>query len=380
MPFKRGDSSFWWITYQPMTGETRRKSSKTTVYKDAVALERETRAQAWRERLMGIKPLRTFEQVARKYMKKAELVQRSFETTEYRMQTLTRFFKKRVMNKLTAQDIRDYIDQRQAEGVSASTINRELSALSAAITWCNTEYDWGLPNPVQGRKLKEKEGRVRWLNRAEVESLCRAARQQMYGHILEDFIRLAVNTGMRKEEMLGLEWRRVDMVNMLIHLEGEHTKADKRRSIPINQSAYDALQSRQRYRAEIAPAAPFVFIRETGERVKTLRTGFEKACRTAGIENFVIHDLRHTCAAWLVSSGVPLAEVRDLLGHSTITLTERYAHLAPARIRQAVLVLDDFEVEDEKRTSRFLHVEHPVHRIENDGTGLKAIKGGRSGG
>lgn len=59
-------------------------------------------------------------------------------------------------------------------------------------------------------------------------------------------------------------------------------------------------------------------------------------CRDAGIEDFHFHDLRHTCAAWLVSPGAPLAEIRDLLGHSTIQMTERYAHLAPETLRATV--------------------------------------------
>ncbi|MEO5355492.1 MAG: tyrosine-type recombinase/integrase, partial [Magnetococcus sp. XQGC-1] len=80
--------------------------------------------------------------------------------------------------------------------------------------------------------------------------------------------------------------------------------------------------------------------------------------RKAGIENFHIHDLRHTCAAWLVTSGVALPEVRDLLGHSTIRMTERYAHLAPENIRAAVAVLDRGHVlvtvdnEEQKTASR----------------------------
>lgn len=60
-----------------------------------------------------------------------------------------------------------------------------------------------------------------------------------------------------------------------------------------------------------------------------------------GIRDFRIHDLRHTCAAWLVSAGVPLTDVGDLLGHSTVRMTERYAHLAPERVRSAVAVLDE---------------------------------------
>ncbi|MFO6405088.1 site-specific integrase, partial [Pseudomonas aeruginosa] len=86
--------------------------------------------------------------------------------------------------------------------------------------------------------------------------------------------------------------------------------------------------------------------------------GFKQACKAAKIVDFTIHDLRHTCAAWLVSAGVPLADVRDLLGHSTVAMTERYAHLAPARVRDAVGVLDQVR---ESRISRSVHVDNPAH-------------------
>lgn len=261
------------------------------------------------------------------------------------------------MNDLAGKDIRAYMDKRSAEGVSAATINRELAALSAAINWCNVEYEWGLPNPVKGRKMKEPEGRVRWLTRAEVESLCRAARSQKFGVILESFVRLAVNTGCRKEEMLGLEWRRVDFANGLIYLEGVHTKAGKRRSIPLNEGALDALKQMMAYRAQHCPATPWVFARGNGERVVCLRKGFNEACKKAGIDDFTIHDLRHTCAAHLISAGVALAEVRDLLGHSTVMMTERYAHLAPARVRDAVRVLDQGR---EQSSSRLVHADNPA--------------------
>ena len=79
------------------------------------------------------------------------------------------------------------------------------------------------------------------------------------------------------------------------------------------------------------------------------RKGFLAACKAARIEDFRFHDLRHTCAARLVSSGVALSEVRDLLGHSTVAMTERYAHLAPERIRAAVAVLDKIGADGEMR-------------------------------
>jgi integrase len=83
-----------------------------------------------------------------------------------------------------------------------------------------------------------------------------------------------------------------------------------------------------------------VFAHATGERIGDIKHAFTTACRRAGIQDFRIHDLRHTCAAWLVQAGVSLAEVRDVLGHSTVRMTERYAHLAPENTRAALARLD----------------------------------------
>ena len=75
-------------------------------------------------------------------------------------------------------------------------------------------------------------------------------------------------------------------------------------------------------------------------RIASVKRSFGTACERAGITDFRFHDLRHTCAAWLVQAGVPLTEVRDVLGHSTIKMTERYAHLAPENVRAALALLE----------------------------------------
>jgi len=132
----------------------------------------------------------------------------------------------------------------------------------------------------------------------------------------------------------------VDFQGSLIHLEARHTKAGKRRLVPLNGAAREALNFRARFRAEHCPGSPWVFCLADGMRIQSIKRSFTSACRKARLEDFLIHDLRHTCAAWLVSAGVPRTEVRDLLGHSTVKMTERYAHLAPENIRAAVAVLD----------------------------------------
>ena len=145
---------------------------------------------------------------------------------------------------------------------------------------------------------------------------------------------------MRRGELLGLEWRRVDLQAGLIHLEADHTKAGKRRSVPMNAVAREAIMARPSFRAQHAPDSPWVFCDTRGLRIADVKHSFATARKAAGIEDFHIHDLRHTCAAPLVSAGVPLTEVRDLLGHSTVIMTERYAHLAPERVRDAVSRLE----------------------------------------
>ena len=210
------------------------------------------------------------------------------------------------------------------------------------LNYAKREWEWDCPNPITGRKLREPEGRVRWITHAEAQALIRAAERVTQAPHLADFIKLALHTGMRRGEMLGLEWRRVDLQTGLIHLEADHdhTKAGKRRSVPMNAVAREAIMGRLRFRAQHRPDSPWVFCDTQGQRIADVKHSFATARKAAGIEDFHIHDLRHTCAAWLVSAGVPLTEVRDLLGHSTVIMTERYAHLAPERIRDAVSRLE----------------------------------------
>jgi integrase len=140
--------------------------------------------------------------------------------------------------------------------------------------------------------------------------------------------------------LLYLEWDRMDWSQRLIHLQGAGTKSGKRRSIPLNATARAALVSRAAFRAAQCPASRWVFCHEQGRRLQDVKNSFNTACRRAGIVDFHFHDLRHTCAAWMIQAGVPLAEIRDLLGHASIEMTERYAHLAPENIRAAVAVLE----------------------------------------
>ena len=339
MPYKRNDSPIYWASYTDPSGKRVRRSTGTADRREAAAIEAKWKLEAHEARTWGREPDRTIEEVMLAFLK-AKQANRAIATAMIHARHWRRLLPDRTLQSLKPIEIQGYIVQRQAEGASNSTVNREMATLQAAVNWCNKALGWCLPNPLRGRFLPEPEGRMRWLSFEEAERLLSMARKSVQAPYLPDFLSLALNTGMRRGEMLGLEWERVDLQRRIIRLEAMHTKTGKRRSVPLNDTARAALINRARFRAEHCPDSSWVFAHADGERITCLKRSFATACRVAKIEDFRIHDLRHTCAAWLVSAGVPLPEVRDLLGHSSVTMTERYAHLAQDNIRAAVSRLD----------------------------------------
>ena len=146
---------------------------------------------------------------------------------------------------------------------------------------------------------------------------------------------------MRRGELLGLEWSHVDLQAGLIHLQAENTKTNKGRTIPMSTDVVRVIRERGQYRARHCPGSKWVLCDSKGHRFLDLRRSFKTALKEARIHDFRWHDMRHTFAAWLVTAGVRLPEVRDLLGHGSVRMTERYAHLAPENLRDAVTKLPE---------------------------------------
>lgn len=253
---------------------------------------------------------------------------------------LSPFFKNQKLSEISRKRVRAYVQYRQNGGVTLSTVRRELRFAAAAVNYVRIEHEVDLKNPFQALQIPEAEGRSRWLSKDEAERLIAAASLYARTPHLPCFIRLALNTGCRRGELLGLEWPRVDMARRLIFLEARHTKSAKRRTVPLNDTALAALGELLQWHLKHHPGSPWVFPSSAGGHIRWLKTAFRNSCNRAGIQDFRIHDLRHTCASWLVMAGVDLYVVRDLLGHASITTTERYAHLAPARAAAAVTLLD----------------------------------------
>jgi len=216
-------------------------------------------------------------------------------------------------------------------GKAPATVNRHISTIKHMMTKAE-EWGWiserTLKEVRRTKKLPENNKRLRYLSDDEISRLLDACRRSSVASELLPIVTLALNTGMRQGEILGLRWSQVDMRNGLILLSD--TKSGERREIPLNDSAKASLSS----------------IPEDITGGKVFQTHLEgpswtTALRRAGIKDFHFHDLRHTFASRLVMKGVDLATLQSLLGHKTITMTLRYAHLSPSHRNKAVMLLDD---------------------------------------
>lgn len=171
---------------------------------------------------------------------------------------------------------------------------------------------------------------------------------------LQPIVTMALNTGCRKSEILNLRWDQVDLKHGFILLD--RTKNGERREIPINQTLKGTLENlfqgtkKRPRRLDI----PWVFYEtKTGKNYQDVKRSFKTACQKAEIKDFTFHDLRHCFASHLVMGGVDITTIKELLGHKTLTMTLRYAHLAPSHKVNAVNILDS--AINEKRSAQLLH-------------------------
>jgi integrase len=305
--------------------------------------------EVYRQVMWDEEPTHTYDDLMLRYLQGPSKDKRAHDRDLYAAKKLTPLFQGRVLNDLGPADIQAYIDVRRTQGVGPGTINKELNLLSAALNFARRRLQWEAPNPVVGMRLRPPEGRIRWIDRREAERLLNEADE--IRSYLADFIRLGLHTGMRKGEMLGLSWDRVDFELGMVYLSDKDQKNGKHGGIPLNDDAVAALERRREHREQYCPDSQWVFANRKGERIADIKKGFKSACDKAGIEDFHPHDLRHTCAAWLVQDGVDIRVVSELLRHSSIQVTMRYAHLSSKNVRDAVERLSHFRPTPVKEVS-----------------------------
>jgi integrase len=261
----------------------------------------------------------------------------------------------RPLSEITAWKVEKYKAKRLKEdSVSAATVNRDLVRLKALVAKA-VEWEALRENPLATvRRVKgEADAIVRYLTDAEEKALRRAlderdkraklrrasgnawrsergreALPSIAGYVdhLQPMVLLSLNTGMRRGELTSITWDDVDARRKVLTIRGGYSKAGKARHIPLNAEALEVLK---RYRKQ-----------HSGEGrifpVHSVKKSWGQLLTKAKISSFRWHDLRHSFASRLVMKGVDLNTVRELLGHSDLKMTLRYAHLAPEHKAAAV--------------------------------------------
>ena len=219
---------------------------------------------------------------------------------------------------ITTSDISDGIN-RLSPHLSNATKNRYKAVVSVIFSYACRQY--GLTqNPVKNiRSLPENNARTRFLSNDERSRLFKACRGSQWGKLYL-LVLLAITTGARRGELLGLEWKDVDFDRRLAHIKttknGEPKVLPLTEGVAIELNKFKGQEASLVFNSEIKPDKPFEF-----------RKQWIKALKEAEISEFRFHDLRHTCASYLAQSGASLLEIADVLGHKQIQMTKRYAHL-----------------------------------------------------
>ena len=325
--YKRGD--IYYIDYYLCGRRKRECVGPDKRFAETVLKKREVELREGRHLDVKKNEKIKFEDFADQYLElHSKINNKSWANSDlHNLTILKRHFSGLYLYDITPLMIEKFKTERIKE-VSSATINRSLACLKSlfnrAIQWNKVE-----DNPVTKVKmLRENNKRLRYLEKGEIVRLLSVCSKR-----LRPIVVIALNTGLRKGEILGLKWQDIDFTRGIIYLH--NTKNGEKREVPANETAKTALLKTLKH-----PESPYVFCDNNGRPFGSIRKSFFTALKKAGIINFRFHDLRHVFGSHLVMAGVDLNTVRELMGHKTIEMTLRYAHLSPDHKRRAVDILD----------------------------------------
>src|SRR5579863_190484 len=244
------------------------------------------------------------------------------------------FFRKFPVHKITSHDIEQFKASLIKKGLSNKTINDHLGVLGKCLA---TAYEWMELETASPKvkPLKCPPPRTDYLSAEECQLLLANSEG-----VIQEMLLTALRTGMRQGEIKGLQWNSIEWGNQNVLVRDSQcdsrqtltsTKSNRERHIPLDIDVYNMLLRRKE-------VTGYVFLDADGKPFthKRLTSQLARVCKKAGLRRITWHRLRHTFASHLAMKGVPLNTVQSLLGHSTISTTMRYAHVAPSTFRSAI--------------------------------------------
>jgi len=203
-----------------------------------------------------------------------------------------------------------------ATGVKPATVNRMLALLRSILIRASVDWEW-VEHVPKVRLLREPNRRVRYLHRHEAAALLR----ELPSHLAE-MAAFALATGLRKGNVIGLQWSQVDLRRRIAWIHPDQSKSRRAIAVPLNDDAMRVIS------LQTGRHATHVFTFNGSPVVETSTAAWHKALRRCGITDFRWHDLRHTWASWHVQGGTPLHVLQELGGWESAQMVRRYAHFS----------------------------------------------------
>jgi len=314
--YKRKDSPQWWVSFTH-NGRRIQQSSGTSDKAKAQEYYDKLKAGVWDQERLGIKPKRTWNETVVRYLDETTHKSAGSQSDD---KACFRWVD-RYLNGVDLSHInRDVLDRihakRRADGVSVGSINRTMSILRAVLRRAANEWEW-LDRVPKVRMLPETKRRVRWLTRDEAARLIAECPEH-----LAAMVRFALETGLRRSNVTGLQWSQVDLARRTAWIHPDQAKARKAIAVPLSEAAAAVLQER------IGKHRTHAFSYKGKPITQVSTKAWYAALERAGIENFRWHDLRHTWASWHVQAGTPLHVLQELGGWECVEMVRKYAHLS----------------------------------------------------
>ena len=314
-------SKVWWIRYACQYGHIHREKvgpkglAKAEYERQRVRARREGYCPT-QERNKP-RPIQ-FQDMAEEYLAWSKLNHRAYQADLSRMSRLEAAYRGKTLGEITVKDV-DTLKAELAAQMSPASVNRHLALLKHLFTLA---VQWGRAtgNPVKSvRPFRENNARVRYLTPDEEARLLQVCPERYRPIVI-----VALHTGLRKGELLGLRWRDVDFEAGALTVE--RSKHGEAKRLPMNSLVAEILKGLPRN-------DPYVF---PPEQCRWVGQAFQGIVRKANIPDFHFHDLRHTFASRLAMAGVDMLTIKELGGWKTLGMVTRYAHLSPDHKRAAV--------------------------------------------
>ena len=346
-PRKREGSPYWWYDFT-VGGHRFRGSTETDCHETAKAIIARLRSQAVQEQHFDKKKEHiTLDTACGKYMLEHGQYLKSFKTVKGHCDRILSHFgsntylhniENKHLNTFVAM-LRQKTNKTGERTLSDTTINRILETFRKIYHLAQTKWEVQTSTiNFREHMLREPEARTRWITHEEAERLIHCAEDH-----LKPIIRFALLTGLRLSNITGLRWKDINLTHREMNFRiKSNIPGGKLLVLPISDQVamlLCTLQERPVYKNRrrildknkkpvmMSVAADDYVFTYKGDPIKSnLKKSFKTACTAAKIEDFRFHDLRHTAASWMIQSGIPIDLVQEILGHTQITTTKKYAH------------------------------------------------------